>query len=97
MSNRPFIGAVRPYTWDPKDKPVHGLLLGGRGGVAAHVTKAEAYELADRLVDAADSLPDAPQPTKAQQVPQPCYTSHSGNLTNAAGLPEEPLPATSAE
>lgn len=97
MSKRPYLAAIKPYTWNPNGESVPGLILRGRSGLAAHVTKAEAYELADQLVDAADSLPDAPQPPKARQMPQPCYASNSDTLTAADGTPEEPLPATSAE
>lgn len=60
--DRPYIGAIKPYTWKPRKgtDQVPGLLIGGASGVAAHLTKAEAYDLANRLVDAADQLPDNP-------------------------------------
>lgn len=60
MTRRPFIGAIKPHAWIDKvtQATTPGLLIGGAIGVAAHVTKAEAYELADRLVDAADKLND---------------------------------------
>lgn len=89
---RPYIGRVRPYTWTPKtgDDPVPGLLLGGAAGIAAHLTKTEAYELANQIVDAADKLPEP-------RAPKPCYASRNDGLTAADGTPEEPLPATPAE
>lgn len=91
MSNRPYIGAIRQYTWDRKsDDPVLGLLIGGGIGIAAHVTKSEAYALADWIVDAADKLPEP-------RAPKPCYASPSDRLTAADGSSEPDLPSTSAE
>lgn len=70
MSNRPYIGDIKPYTWNRLNNGecVPGLLIGGRIGIAAHVTKTEAYALADWIVDAADKLPDStPTATSADQ------------------------------
>lgn len=63
--DRPYIGAIKPYTWKPRKgtDPVPGLLLGGAAGIAAHLTKAEAFDLANRIVDAAEQLPDNPAET----------------------------------
>lgn len=63
--HRPYIGTIKPYTWNRngKDAQTPGLLLGGALGVAAHLTKVEAFELANRLVDAAEQLPDYPAET----------------------------------
>lgn len=92
MITRPHIVAIRPYTWNTKSREpdIRGLLVEGNGVIAAHVTKTEAYALADWIVDAADKLPEP-------REPKPCYTRHSDSLTAADGTPEEPLPATSAE
>ena len=98
MKKRPFIGAIKPYTWNRagRGEQVHGLLIGGLTGVAAHVTKAEAFELANRIVDAAESLTEQSQRpaghAKAPREPKPCYLSRSDTLTDAAGAPEPPLP-----
>lgn len=92
MNNRPFIGAVKQHAWHDKatNEKTTGLLIAGRSGIAAHVTKPEAYALADWIVDAADRLPE-------EQTPKPAYARHSAPLTAADGTPEQPLPATSAD
>lgn len=65
MSNhtdrRPYIGRIWQYTWKDRATGEHtpGIALGGGGGLAAHLTKDEAYSLANDIVDAADKLPEA--------------------------------------
>ncbi|MEV5052157.1 hypothetical protein [Arthrobacter sp. LAR12-1-1.1] len=53
---RPFI-KPRTYIWKAADRtqtPGIGLMHGGK--IRAHLTPAEAYDLANRLVDMADHL-----------------------------------------
>ncbi|MCS3492414.1 hypothetical protein M2368_001417 [Arthrobacter sp. JUb119] len=96
MSNdrRPFIGKIWIEDWRNihTGKVTPGIKLGGASGIAAHLTKSEAYALANEIVDLADQLPD-PTPPKA---PIPCYGTNSALLTAADGTPEPDLPATIA-
>lgn len=53
---RPYL-KPRGYTWKAEDRtvvPGIGLMHGGK--IRAHLTAAEAYELANSLVDLADNL-----------------------------------------
>lgn len=95
MSNRPYIGKVWIEDWTSTytQQRTPGIKLGGAGGIAAHLTKSEAYSLANDIVDAADKLPE-PTPCKA---PTPCYTTRGTPLTAADGQPEEPLPTSDLE
>ncbi|MGO3150406.1 MAG: hypothetical protein ACTIJ0_10205 [Glutamicibacter ardleyensis] len=92
---RPYIGKIWNATWTDQrtGERFPGISLGGGGGLAAHLTKAEAYALANDIVDAADKLPE-PAPRKA---PVPCYTTRSTPLTAADGTPEPDLPANIAD
>lgn len=98
---RPYIGKIWNATWTDRDtgERFPGISLGGGGGLAAHLTKAEAYALANDIVDAADKLPEA---TTAPTTPRivecgqaPLYTTRT--LTNASGDAEQPLETTPAE
>lgn len=64
MKDRPFIGKVAPFVWNDRIQGIDtpGLALTGVNGIAGHCTKAEAYALADRICDVADTLPEAPTP-----------------------------------
>lgn len=60
---RPFFSKVVIQNWTkPGELDTRGIALVGLGGLAAHLTPAEALELADRLVDLAEQL-EAPTPT----------------------------------
>ncbi|RNL51585.1 hypothetical protein [Arthrobacter oryzae] len=55
-AKRPYL-KPRPYIWKDEDRTVTpgiGLMHGGQ--IRAHLTPAEAYELANQLVDLADHL-----------------------------------------
>lgn len=59
MTRRPRL-KLRPYIWKSEDKtetPGIGLMHGLK--VRAHLSPAEAYAMANRLVDIADSLETA--------------------------------------
>lgn len=101
MSRRPYIGKIWEQTWTDKRtrETTPGIALGGASGIAAHLTKAEAYTLANDIVDAADKLPEV---TTAPATPRivecglaPLYTSRT--LINASGDVEQPLPNTPAD
>lgn len=96
MSSRPFIGLIKPQDWidGTTGEEIPGVIVVGVRGIAAHLTKREAYAVANDLVDAADTLPEQPE---ARQVPTPCYSSHSDTLTAADGSAEPPLPTTAPE
>lgn len=97
---RPYIGAVRIQDWITKDKQrIRGIRIVGASGIAGHLTASEALELADKLVDLAERLPEATTVQPARQQTScglaPIYTSQT--LTAADGTPEQPLPATHPE
>lgn len=96
MNNkRPYIGRISAYAWRDKStlERTQGLLMHGASGVAAHLTKAEAYALSDWITDEADKLTE---PATAPQIIRMDYRS-SLPLVAADGSPETPLPATYAE
>lgn len=96
MANfRPYIGKIWAHDWMDfhTGEVTPGISLSGAVGIAAHLTKAEAYALANDIVDAADKLPE-PTPNKA---PVPCYPADSTPLTAADGTPEPDLPNLLAE
>lgn len=101
MSRRPYIGKIWEHAWtdDCTGEQTPGIKLGGASGIAAHLTKDEAYSLANDIVDAADKLPEATtSPQERQETPcglSTLYTSHT--LTNASGDTEQPLPTTDLE
>ncbi|MGP5265248.1 hypothetical protein [Glutamicibacter arilaitensis] len=101
MSRRPYIGKIWEHAWtdDRTGEQTPGIKLGGASGIAAHLTKDEAYSLANDIVDAADKLPEATtSPYKRQETPcgqSPLHTSQT--LTNASGEPEQTLPASIAD
>ena len=101
MSRRPYIGKIWEHAWtdDCTGEQTPGIKLGGASGIAAHLTKDEAYSLANDIVDAADKLPEATtSPQERQETPcgvPPLYTSQT--LTNASGDTEDPLPTTGLE
>jgi hypothetical protein len=67
--HRPYINP-RAYTWKAEDRTVTpgiGLMHGGK--IRAHLTAAEAYELANRLVDLADRLDAETPATNTEQEP----------------------------
>lgn len=64
MTRRPHL-TPRPYTWKAKDRtetPGIGLMYGNQ--IRAHLAPAEAYALANRLVDLADRLEADKEPSK---------------------------------
>ncbi|MGO3255073.1 MAG: hypothetical protein ACTIKH_02910 [Glutamicibacter ardleyensis] len=101
--DRPYIGKVwlSPWTIKSTQKKIMGIKIAGMSGIAAHLDKSEAYELANTLVDLADTLPDeAPlEPTRATQAQREhaCGQPPAHTLTNASGDVEQPLPTTPAE
>ena len=100
LNRLPYIGTVRIQDWITQDKQrIKGIRIGGRSGIAGHLTANEARTLADKLHDLADKLDpqtEPPQHTEPPKAPQPAYTSYS-NLTAADGTPEQPLPTTPAD
>lgn len=103
--NKPFIGRVWISPWVNKrtQEKTMGIKLGGLNGVVAHLDKNEAYELANTLVDLADTLPDAPlarygepsAPVTPSYVQLPVHTTRS--LTSACGDNEPELPTSTLE
>ncbi|MGP5698501.1 hypothetical protein ACTXPA_06050 [Glutamicibacter arilaitensis] len=97
---RPYIGAVRIQDWITKDKQrIRGIRIVGASGIAGHLTATEAINLADKLVDLAERLPEPTTGPPARQQTHcgltPLHTSQT--LTDASGDPEQPLPATPAD
>lgn len=95
---RPYIGRIWAHDWTDlhTGEVTPGIKLGGASGIAAHLSKSEAYALANDIVDAADKLPEhttAPAGLLPVECPQP--PAHT--LTDATGTPEQPLPATIAD
>lgn len=99
--DRPYIGKVwlSPWTIKSTRETTPGIALGGTRGISAHLTKAEAYTLANDIVDAADKLPEATTAPATPRIVQcgqaPLYTSRT--LINASGDVEQPLPNTPAD
>ncbi|GGJ72864.1 hypothetical protein [Glutamicibacter ardleyensis] len=93
-NRRPYIGHILHRSWDDEGQKIDGLSLICGQGIAAHLTKSEAYSFANDLVDAADKLPE-PAPGRLQPVECPMQPAHQ--LTDATGATEEPLPATPAD
>lgn len=55
---RPHISRIYPELWKTNSgQNVNGIVLFGYSGIAAHLTQAEAYKLADQIVDAAERMP----------------------------------------
>lgn len=111
---RPYIGHILHRTWtEDSGQAIDGLSLICGQGIAAHLTKPEAYALANRIVDAADKLPDeqtsrpaitAPQnDTSASRtqlrtnMAQSIASAPRARLTAADGTEEPALEATPAE
>lgn len=99
---RPYIGHVKRDVWITRGgEPVDGIVLLGLQGVAAHLTKAEAYQLANRIVDMADALPDALPSTPNRATPRAGaptpLTARKTVLVAADGTEEPPLPTTTAD
>lgn len=95
---RPYIGRIWEQAWDEKatGEQTPGIMLGGAGGISAHLTKDEAYALANRIVDAADKLPEStPAPPRLQPAECPKPPAHM--LTDAQGDAEQPLHSTPAD
>lgn len=57
---RPYIGKVATYEWFDRITQVGtpGIMIAGLGGIAAHLTKAEAFHLCNEITDLAEQLPD---------------------------------------
>lgn len=72
---RPFLSKVIPHTWSRHGEPgVDGIAIIGLGGLSAHLTPAEALDLADRLVDLSEQL----EASQAGNTPTPRYTNTEG-------------------
>jgi len=58
MRTRPYFSRISPYSYKPKggSDPVPGIGLFRGRELSAHLTASEALELADKLVDLAESL-----------------------------------------
>lgn len=98
MKERPYIGHILPRAWgDATGRKIEGLTLVGANGIAAHLTRPEAYELANRIVDAAEQLPEPRNAPKRPTPPQPAYAPRTRALTAADGTEEPRLPATPAD
>jgi hypothetical protein len=55
--SRPYLNSVKPYTWRSKDgTETPGILLNNGRHPVAHLTPAEAYNLANTLTDLAESI-----------------------------------------
>lgn len=98
---RPHISRIYKDVWNTRGgEHINGIVLFGFSGIAAHLTKAEAFALADRIVDAAEQLPEPvtvrrieSQTRQAQRI-----ASASGpRLTAADGTEEQPLESTTAD
>lgn len=62
-ATRPYV-KPRAYTWKAEDRTqTPGIALMHCGKIRAHLTAAEAYDLANRLVDMADTLTEQ-EPTE---------------------------------
>lgn len=93
-NHRPYIGHIIKRAWaEESGQKVDGIALIGGRGIAAHLTKPEAFALADRIVDAAEHLPD---PVKVRQ-PRRIASASGPQLTAADGTEEPPLPTSPAE
>ncbi|MGP5032147.1 hypothetical protein ACTXJG_12040 [Glutamicibacter arilaitensis] len=98
---RPHISRIYPDVWNTRGgERINGIVLFGFSGIAAHLTPAECFSLADQLVDAAERLPSPAEVIrtearrrKAQRKP----SLHSPRLTAADGTEEPPLETTPAE
>ncbi|UYQ78079.1 hypothetical protein OF385_02600 [Glutamicibacter sp. JL.03c] len=93
-NHRPYIGHIFKRAWtEDSGQKVDGIALIGGRGIAAHLTKPEAFALADRIVDAAEHLPD---PAKVRQAQRSALATRP-RLTAADGTEEQPLPTSPAE
>lgn len=71
------------YTWrDPDGTQTPGIAIRHYSRIAAHLTPAEAIQMADRLVDLAERVE-----SRTPVLP----------LVDASGTPEDPLPTTDLE
>ena len=79
---RPYISRIYPDAWNTRSgNHVNGVVLFGYSGIAAHLTKSEAFALANRIVDAAEQLPDPPAPRHLQS-----HGPHAQQITSATRL-----------
>ncbi|MGP5049112.1 hypothetical protein [Glutamicibacter ardleyensis] len=98
---RPHISRIYPDAWNTRSgNHVNGVVLFGYSGIAAHLTKSEAFALANRIVDAAEQLPDPPAPRHLQSHGlhiQQMISAPRSRLVAADGTEEKPLPVTQAD
>lgn len=98
---RPHISRIYKDVWNTRSgEHISGIVLFGYSGIAAHLTKSEAFALADRIVDAAENLPDLEPVRRIESHGnniQRISTVTRPRLTAADGTEEIPLPTSPAE